>query len=157
MKVCDKCGNEKPDEDYIKRMTGNIDTICIECLHEKDKEWDKKIGSGVKEALPKGYPKKRKKYRSTIQCYQFTGTPIPYIPKYGLSIAQQKQLYDQQHGRCAICNQCAFLVLDHNHISGVVRGYICRSCNNRLTGFDCPHWSKLAQAYLDNPPANIVR
>jgi hypothetical protein len=39
--------------------------------------------------------------------------------------------FDEFHqGRCAICGQRpARLVTDHDHTSGLVRGYLCRGCN----------------------------
>lgn len=39
-------------------------------------------------------------------------------------------LLDEQHGRCAICNRVPLVAcLDHDHVSGQVRGVLCRSCN----------------------------
>ncbi|WND24133.1 endonuclease domain-containing protein [Streptomyces violaceus] len=35
-----------------------------------------------------------------------------------------------QNGRCAVCEDVGFeLVTDHDHVSGLVRGLLCRSCN----------------------------
>jgi hypothetical protein len=35
-------------------------------------------------------------------------------------------------GKCAICGWYARLLVDHNHSTGDIRGYICYSCNRRL-------------------------
>ncbi|MFB7592417.1 endonuclease domain-containing protein [Streptomyces sp. NPDC056169] len=42
-----------------------------------------------------------------------------------------------QAGRCAVCGVTGLhLAEDHDHVSGLVRGYLCRSCNTRegMTG-----------------------
>lgn len=72
--------------------------------------------------------------------------------RYGLTIKQQAKLYKQQHKRCGICNRILFLVLDHDHDTKQARGYLCRGCNTKLSGFDNPIFADKARKYLDNPP-----
>lgn len=47
--------------------------------------------------------------------------------------ARRGELYLDQGGRCAIClridGEVGGLNLDHNHVTGEVRGLLCRSCN----------------------------
>ncbi len=42
-----------------------------------------------------------------------------------------KIMEEWQNGRCAACGIYADLVLDHDHETGLVRGWLCRSCNVR--------------------------
>jgi hypothetical protein len=52
------------------------------------------------------------------------------LKKYSISIDDYRGMWQQQSGRCAICNvYTSELVIDHNHKSGVVRGLLCHSCN----------------------------
>ena len=49
---------------------------------------------------------------------------------YGISIDQYKSILEQQEGRCAICNTDSLRMhLDHDHITGNVRGILCTKCN----------------------------
>jgi hypothetical protein len=58
---------------------------------------------------------------------------------YGLSTEQYDELLERQSGNCAVClrPESEFnvrLAVDHDHISGEVRGLLCRYCNHRLVG-----------------------
>jgi hypothetical protein len=53
--------------------------------------------------------------------------PAPAAP-----LTSSDDLRDWQCGRCAICgchNRDDRLVLDHDHASGLVRGWLCQGCN----------------------------
>jgi len=57
---------------------------------------------------------------------------------YGITPARVAELLEQQDGRCAICRIAAheapkgMLCVDHDHLTGVVRGLLCRPCNYML-------------------------
>lgn len=76
---------------------------------------------------------------------------------YDLLWPQVLELRKIQGGRCAICGRKLYLVLDHDHRTNKARGYLCRGCNTKLSGFDNPVFVAQANEYLKNPPANIVR
>ena len=57
--------------------------------------------------------------------------------KYKMSPRQYEKLFEKQKGCCAICgrHQSEFnypLCVDHNHITGKVRGLLCKKCNINL-------------------------
>lgn len=60
---------------------------------------------------------------------------------------------DQQNGRCACCNKVigeGEWIVDHCHDSGLVRGLVCRKCNNGLGSFgDSVEELRRAIAYLE--------
>lgn len=58
------------------------------------------------------------------------------IGKYGLSNYQYKKMKKQQENRCKICLKNRFLVIDHNHTTGKVRGLLCYKCNLGLGLFN---------------------
>lgn len=56
-----------------------------------------------------------------------------------MTAEEYDSLFEQQNGVCAICFQpethFKFLAVDHNHITGEIRGLLCHSCNLSLGGF----------------------
>lgn len=58
------------------------------------------------------------------------------------------------HGdRCALCGLPADLVEDHDHGTGLVRGYLCRGCNTREGHYGA---AGLYVKYRQHPPAAIL-
>lgn len=54
-------------------------------------------------------------------------------------------------GRCSLCAGAPLQVLDHSHLDGLVRGYLCRDCNAHVDG--CLHRGGCpCDSYLRNPP-----
>ena len=51
-------------------------------------------------------------------------------------------------GLCGICNTKPATDVDHNHLTGVVRGYLCRYCNVRLSWLDDAAWTHKAMTYI---------
>lgn len=59
------------------------------------------------------------------------------LKKYNLSVDEYNILYEQQGGKCAICEIPAAdlnksLHVDHDHKTHVVRGLLCHHCNTGL-------------------------
>lgn len=59
-----------------------------------------------------------------------------------------------QDGRCAICGKNRELVCDHDHETGLVRGWLCRSCNTTEGTNQEP--DTIFARYRDRPPAAIL-
>ena len=58
--------------------------------------------------------------------------------------------------RCAICGQQPLrLIDDHCHDTGLIRGYLCQSCNVRegVSWRDDPEHDVIFQRYRERPPA----
>lgn len=57
--------------------------------------------------------------------------------RYGITPERFDELYEQQHGACAICKQAyhATLHIDHDHSNGQIRGLLCNNCNRGLGHF----------------------
>ena len=82
------------------------------------------------------------------------------LRKYNLTLEQYDQLWNTQHGLCAVCFQpetaivwdrVKHLAVDHCHKTGHVRGLLCTNCNLALGGFkDDKRVLKSAINYLVN-------
>lgn len=77
---------------------------------------------------------------------------------FGLGEGDYDRLYAFQDGRCAGCQWATGitrrLAVDHNHVTGEVRGLLCSPCNRMVGHFrdDPATFLRLAE-YLVNPPA----
>jgi hypothetical protein len=133
-KICNKCGTEKvlTDFHYNKRSKDNRLNQCKKCVNKKNQE----------------YKLKAKQDKTAWRRSQYSTE----LRKYGLTIEQYEELLDKQHGICAICDCEPFfkkLSIDHNHITGKVRGLICNNCNIMLgNAFDDPTILIAAADYL---------
>lgn len=75
------------------------------------------------------------------------------LKKFGLSLNNYNQMYVNQNGLCAICKGnpkgYATLSIDHNHLTGKVRGLLCITCNSGIGFFkDNIDFLKKALDYL---------
>lgn len=109
IKFCPKC---KQDKLFSKGLgTGGLQTYCKDCSAEYGAAWAK---------TEKGKASLRK---SRLRHY------------YGITDADYERFLLSQNGKCAICGQVPDLRrldVDHNHISGEVRGLLCNQCNQAI-------------------------
>ena len=84
--------------------------------------------------------------------------------KYGIDKTKYDDLLNKQSGLCAIClkpemgkngsGKIECLSIDHNHMSGTVRGLLCGDCNRGLGLFkDNPIALRMAAKYLEDNDA----
>jgi hypothetical protein len=76
--------------------------------------------------------------------------------KFGITVDQYYALLAKQNHCCAICKaKCATgyrLAVDHDHVTGEVRGLLCQGCNTGVGKFkDSPELLRSAAEYLENP------
>lgn len=80
--------------------------------------------------------------------------PIPAdLPEDAGRAMALRLLRNWQAGRCAICGD-RIEVLDHDHMTGLVRGWLCRCCNT-LEGFAADPADPCMQ-YRTRNPASIL-
>lgn len=77
---------------------------------------------------------------------------------YGLKDGQYEELYAAQGGVCYICRRAKGavkkLAVDHDHLTGWVRGLLCSPCNKILGHLrDDEAMAMRIHDYLTNPPA----
>lgn len=73
---------------------------------------------------------------------------------YGITLDEYEKLFDNQHGKCAICGLSENrrkLCVDHSHTTGDVRGLLCTKCNMMLgSARDSKQILSKAIEYLDS-------
>lgn len=70
---------------------------------------------------------------------------------YGLTEEWYFSKLEKVNHKCEICggNTKLALVVDHNHLTGNVRGLLCSLCNAMLPIIEDPDWREAAIEYLD--------
>lgn len=107
------CGNKFK----LKKKVLHIPS-CSSCAREKENARNRK----KKYYLKKEY--RERIHNNTLKT------------KYGIDKQKYNELLKQQDGVCAICKRSNIrghrLVVDHDHLSGKVRGLLCHNCNMTL-------------------------
>lgn len=110
------------------------------------------------EAIRKSVAKNPDHYRMLNRNNQKKPKRIGYqlLRRYGIDFETYNVMLARQNGRCAICNNLPKngsikrLHVDHDHITGKVRGILCASCNRSIAALDNKEWLVKAKDYLEN-------
>jgi hypothetical protein len=140
-KTCSKCHVEKPIEEFVKTKANRsgYHSWCRECFNAYYR--GKKPENAAKQrAWRKANPDKQAAYRRKHHLKV----------NYGMSPEETLELLDRQNGRCAICMKHIEFsgrggaVVDHDHVTGEVRGVLCSRCNSGVGLFeeDCRAMSR---------------
>lgn len=135
--VCSKCHKRKSVDDFdthTQRVAG-IRPDCMECRQQ-----------GVVNR-----PGSQEKARRVA-----LGT------NYNITLEEYEAIFDAQGRVCAVClrpkrdTEKNFAV-DHDHVSHLIRGILCPSCNLRIIGkHRKPEVFRRAADYLESPPARDI-
>ncbi len=176
-KTCTRCGESKPLSEFWKRHRGTskLRPACKKCMTAQSRRWWLDNPDQVKKLGQRGTVKRREllqtspeararynararvtgkawrdKNRGKVRRYGFFGT---IKAKYGLTRDQWDEQLIRQVGRCAICG-AAFRgdgepQVDHDHVTGKVRGMLCQNCNIMLgTSRDNPRILEAGRDYI---------
>ena len=82
--------------------------------------------------------------------------------QHNLSIKEYNDLVLSQNNKCAICGQpldfqnTFNICIDHSHLTGVIRGILCRTCNMAIGLLrDNPEYVRNALEYLERNKSGI--
>lgn len=81
---------------------------------------------------------------------------------YGITPEEYWAIYEYQGGFCYICRRAngktVRLCVDHDHVTGFIRGLLCKACNTFLGRQARDNWGAFVngQTYLAQPPAFAV-
>jgi hypothetical protein len=145
-----KTYNGKPCKNCGTTLKNTRDYGCISCRKEYNNSDSKREYSKEYSKTPqhKAY---KQKYEKTPK-YKRTKRNQYLRNMFGISIEEYDNMFSKQNGVCAIClkpQNHKKLAVDHNHISGTIRGLLCDACNRGLGQFkDNSETLKRASEYL---------
>lgn len=134
-KNCPHCNQFKPLSEFYKNKSrpSGVASWCKECVKKDASKWAKNNRSKIN--------KRRRKYAKENPNYNRQNN---LKRNYNISLTEYEQIEHQQNGVCAICNKretyknqysLARLSVDHDHITGEIRGLLCKNCNLGLGYF----------------------
>lgn len=97
---------------------------CLQATYD----WQKRNPESLKAAQAKYRERHRERRLAGLRA-------AALVRKYQMTVDEFDQLSRSQGNACAICSRPRKLVVDHCHITGRVRGLLCRSCNSALGVF----------------------
>jgi hypothetical protein len=109
-KRCPDCGETKVLADFPRSRSApsGVGGYCKPCHNARGKKTVERLGGS------RHYHLKR---------------------RYGISAAEVDAMVEAQGGVCLICQERPAEHVDHDHLSGAVRGVLCFSCNGGLGQF----------------------
>ena len=143
-KVCPKCSVVKKITDYtFKNIALNLrHSRCRECSRAADRAvYSLKKSNGTLKPNTRVSPNKK----VNQQRYE--------IKRYGITVEEYEDLILKTNGQCYICDapppNGKRNHIDHDHVTGKVRGILCYRCNHAIGLFkDSPTLLLKAKAYL---------
>ncbi len=147
--------NNKKYVSKNKKVLSEKHKIYIKNNPEKAKQYHKNYSLKYPEKIKENRKKYTQKYgykpKSELQKLKNKVSRL----KIKLTLKEYKNLIIKQNNLCAIClNTCKTkraLSIDHNHITGKVRGLLCMKCNRAIGLFnDNPSLVQNAYNYLTN-------
>ena len=158
---CCNCGKVKPLSGFsIDNGTGGCDGLhreCRGCQSIRHKCYYNKNKREICERTKRNHRQRR--LSSSWRLKERTNRCASNIKRYGITVEQYDQMFEEQDGVCAICGKPQTMVhgksgvlmrlyIDHDHKTGRVRGLLCSSCNLRLAVLEDKEFCKNSMKYL---------
>ena len=167
MKTCIKCNQIKEESEfcYNKSQKYRLHNWCNVCIATEVKIYNLRSAvkrKALREAAEKAHRSNekrkaaRKKYNSSDEAKAILkkkNLKSQLKCKYNITIQDYNKMLAEQNECCAICGIHPHKVLnvDHDHITGKVRGLLCTKCNIMLgNAKDSREVLLKAVSYLEN-------
>lgn len=145
-KLCPNCKKDLPISMFNKaNRRDGFQTYCRNCHNTMQREkYSKDPMAKVKRQIRAG---RRKDKDPLVQ------RRAELKRLYSITLEDYVKLFSKQNGVCAICfEECKTrksLSVDHNHVTGKVRGLLCNRCNRAIGMFnDDPAILERAKKYI---------
>lgn len=123
--------------------------VCVDCV------------SGSKRPAPHPGPRCSTHNRAVKKARSTAAWATRIEATYGITEQEYWAIWHAQDGRCYVCRRATGatrrLSVDHDHVTGEVRGLLCRTDNSYLGHIrDDVEAARRVADYLENPPARDV-
>ncbi len=132
-KYCGGCKTEKPVEKFCKNASakGGYNDRCRKCANAYNREWrrtDKDRAKVMDKAT-----KKKHRFKVSLSKSRSVAKKEGHVP----CLATEEHIKREFTGKCDICGvpevECDYrLSMDHDHETGLFRGWLCGRCNKAL-------------------------
>lgn len=145
-KTCGRCGQAKARTEFYAHRSkkDSLQSYCKSCTKEDARKWWA--------VHPEKYREKNRRWRiANPEKHKEYKRKTALKSRYGLSLADYERCLDLQNGVCAICGRPPdkrALDVDHDHVTGRVRGLLCPTCNSSLG---------IVEDYLDQALAYLAK
>lgn len=152
VKLCGRCQQWKPLADFGKskgRGGGGWIAYCRPCNAELQRERRRLSTPEQKAKRRESHQRWRANNPHLIQQNELRCR----VKRMGITVERWEALIQEQCGRCAICQfrpkKATSLAIDHDHVTGDVRGLLCAACNTAIGLLkDDPLLMKRAASYM---------
>ena len=162
-KICTKCNKRySSTAEFFRRnrtKKDGLDNWCKKCHNQYQIVYRQENKEKRRQYQERYYRQHKQEFLRRAQDYRVThkeqrrlsSRKHLFKTRYNLTLGQHKQLYINQNGCCAICQNpipYAKMHTDHNHATGKVRGLLCFFCNSRLAYIEDVEFVRKAKQYL---------
>ena len=167
VKCCSKCGALKPQSLFGKKTAK-----CNPCRSRETIEWQrlnkdkynaKQRRYYAKSPPPVDYAEQWARMSPEAKAKKSARQKITYLKRqYDLTPQEWDRLYEAQGGVCALCRipgrlgKHGKLHVDHDHVTGRIRGLLCTPCNVSLGILgDLPEKFERVMRFLRGEPIDV--
>ncbi|KKM85681.1 hypothetical protein LCGC14_1286630 [marine sediment metagenome] len=152
MKTCSKCKEEKNESEFGKDANAKdgLCYYCKDCHNKRNRDWMKKNSSHYRKYSRDWANKNR--FKQSLKKARYVAKQNGHVA----CLATEEHIKEAFDGKCTICGtpeiECnRKLHMDHDHETGIFRGWLCGHCNKALGLFkDSDEILMSAALYLEN-------
>lgn len=138
-------GCEKHSNSYIRKK----DSECSQCVkNTRTRKFNEEIRLGIRNKLPhdckihvKSNGNRKGECITCLQSKKFNSRRHELKNNFKITLEDYDKMHQGQNGVCAVCDKTnkaeksgivRNLAVDHCHLTGKIRGLLCRDCNLAL-------------------------